>query len=128
MRARRYASPTSSSWSVIASIANCAASSDPSSTSTFCGTSSVERGWCSTAVSSSEVMPAAWRIAWISSASVDILCERNLDESASSGRLLRNRLFWCWSAVLDRGWISSMRSAPALDQARAAPLIETGHR
>src|SRR5262245_57911246 len=59
-----------SSVSVMASSACCAASSDDSLTSTFWGASSVAVGWCSTAVSSTVSIPAASRMACISSASV----------------------------------------------------------
>src|SRR4030095_10998360 len=59
-------SATSSSGSVIASMACCAASRDDSGTRIFWGASSVARGWCSTAVSSVVSMPAERRIVWIS--------------------------------------------------------------
>jgi hypothetical protein len=65
-----YASPISSSGSVIASMACCAASSEVSATRTLVGASSSAAGWCSTAASSSDSIPADWRIDWISSASV----------------------------------------------------------
>ena len=56
--------------SVNASIACNAASSESSGTRIFCGASSTARGCVSTAVSSSESMPASRSAAWISSASL----------------------------------------------------------
>src|ERR687892_249643 len=50
-------------------MASRASSNESSGTSTFWGASSVSVGWCSTAVSRRVSMPAASRIAWISSAS-----------------------------------------------------------
>ena len=98
-------SETSSSGSVIASIACRAASSSVSGTSTFCGTSSVSRGWCSTAVSSSELDPGRLEDRLDLLGLGDVLGERDLNH-------VRHRAVSSWSGTGSRlgcGW-----SAPPL--------------
>src|SRR5687768_5537483 len=102
----------------MASMASRAASSEPSGTSTFWGASSVSLGWCSTAVSRRASMPAASRIAWISSASAMSSATATCTIRVITLRTLRDglRLRDGLGLPMERSSLAELRCAPLLER------------